>query len=267
MAGLPDGIPILCRQCGGGMSLAHDLSVVCRYCGARDVLPADELGRALDIKNRLALAEQRTAQVRGVDAALATIFEDRKAFWRVSGTYFVFALVIFIYSSSQLALAIGPHLDKISAALVLQMVVGQAMGPLLVLMISISLALALAEGRAHYRKTIRPLLLARPAGPGDARFLCRACGGTLPAGRSVEVRCSYCNTVNLIPEELHGSRAAALFEEAEAAKHSLRGVNVATISIARRMRRVLVICGVLTALIVYGVPALAQAFAGWLGPV
>jgi LSD1 subclass zinc finger protein len=265
MAGSPDGTPILCRQCGGGMTLEQDLSVTCRYCGARDVLPADELGRALDIKNRLALAERRAAQVRGVDAALASVFEDPKAFWRVSGIYFAVALVVFAYASSQLAMAVGPHLDRLSPGLVLQMVVGQAVGPLFILMISISFAVALAEGRVHYRKQVRPLLLARPSVYENGLFSCRVCGGQLPAGRGVDVRCSYCNTVNLVPRELHGAHAEALFQEAEKAKQSLHGVSVATISIAHRMRRTLIVCGVLTVVIAYGIPTLVQSLGRWLG--
>jgi hypothetical protein len=47
------------------------------------------------------------------------------------------------------------------------------------------------------------------------------------------------------------------------ARLNLRGVSVATISIARGMRRTLVVCGVLTVVIVYGIPALAQRF----GPI
>jgi hypothetical protein len=76
------------------MQLAPDYSVHCRHCGAVDALPPDELGRVLDIKNRLALAEQKALQVRGVDATLAAIFEDRMAFVRVSGLYLVVALLV-----------------------------------------------------------------------------------------------------------------------------------------------------------------------------
>jgi DNA-directed RNA polymerase subunit RPC12/RpoP len=257
-----DGTPILCHQCGGGMSLQRDLSVVCRYCHARDVLPADELARALDIENRLAIAEQRAAQVRGVDAALASVFEDPKAFWRVCGLYFVFALFLLVYVSWQLASTLGPRLDTLSHALLIPIIVGQATGPLSILLISISLAIALARGRAHYRRHVRPLLLARPSDGHGAGFLCRACGGTLPVTRTVEVRCPYCSTANLMPAELHGARAANLFREAQAATQNLHRAKVATISIARTMRRTLIVCGVGTAVIAYGLPMLAQSIAG-----
>ena len=36
---LPEGTPILCRNCGGGTDLLPDASIACRYCGARDRLP------------------------------------------------------------------------------------------------------------------------------------------------------------------------------------------------------------------------------------
>jgi hypothetical protein len=91
------------------MTLASDLSVSCRYCGAHDVLPPDDLGRALDIKNRLALAEQRSLQLRGIDAALASVFEDRMAFLRVAGIYFALSALIFIGTSLNTASILWSH--------------------------------------------------------------------------------------------------------------------------------------------------------------
>src|SRR5262245_2049023 len=92
--GLPEGTPILCRRCGGAMNLLADASVSCRYCGAHDQLPADQLGRVLEIKNRLAMAESRTAQVKGFDATFAHVFEDPKAFLRVMGVYLVVGVFV-----------------------------------------------------------------------------------------------------------------------------------------------------------------------------
>src|SRR5688572_27730412 len=140
MSGLPEGTPILCRRCGGAMALLADLSAQCRHCGALDALPADELGRMLDIKARLALAEQRALQVRGVDATLATIFEDRMAFVRVAGLYVVVALLVVATASSQLVSL--PGLDKLPNAVLVEMLAAQATGPALLLGIALSLALA-----------------------------------------------------------------------------------------------------------------------------
>ncbi|HKQ70238.1 MAG TPA: hypothetical protein VJT73_12905 [Polyangiaceae bacterium] len=56
--------------------------------------------------------------------------------------------------------------------------------------------------------------------------------GNLPQVRSADVRRAYCHTMNLVHEELHGSHAASLFHEAEAAKQQLDRANAATMTIA-----------------------------------
>ncbi|HEY4158925.1 MAG TPA: hypothetical protein VGM29_12540 [Polyangiaceae bacterium] len=259
MSGLRDGTPIVCRNCGGGMELAADSSITCRYCGARDLLPPDELGRVLEIKNRLTLAQQRAASLRGVDGALASIFEDRGAFLRVSGLYFAVAALVFGSTLVSFANTVLPNVDKLPSGALLEMAASSALGPLLVLCIGLSFSVALWRGKGHYRKTVRPLLLARAPQIAGAACRCRACGGELPRAERADVRCVYCDTTNLIPKELHGAQAQALFDQAEAARQKLRALNVATISIARTMRRTLIVCGIITALIAYGVPALIQA--------
>ena len=57
-----------------------ELTIHCGYCGADDQLPADELGRALELKRRVQKTAHAVAQLSGVQAALAFIFEDRGAF-------------------------------------------------------------------------------------------------------------------------------------------------------------------------------------------
>lgn len=256
--GVAQGTPIVCRTCGGDMSLAPDLSLSCRYCGARDVLPPDDLGRALDIKNRLALAEQRSAQLRGIDVALASVFEDRLAFLRVAGVYFGLATVIFIGTSLNTASMLWSRADQLSPKSIAELGVGALLSPLFVLGLAISLAVALARGRAQYRRRIRPLLLARPALQAGIALRCRTCGGDLPEARGVEARCSYCRTVNLIPKELHGSHSAALFLEAETARQRMAGINVSTLSITRTMRRTLYVCGAVLLVSLYAIPALLE---------
>jgi hypothetical protein len=237
---LLEGTPILCRRCGSGMTLLANMSAQCRHCGAIDALPADELGRMLDIKNRLALAEQRTLQVRGVDATLAAIFEDRAAFWRVSGLYLAVALLVTGLGSVQLVSL--PNLDSIPPEILLELLLNQAIGPLILVGVGFSFAVALGYGRRHYRKAMRPLLVAKPPSQPGARARCRVCGGDLPEARSVDVRCGYCHSVNLIPKALHQGQAEALAREAEALKARITSASVQTISLAKRMRRVLIAC-------------------------
>lgn len=260
--GLPEGTPILCRQCGGRMTLQADSSVSCHYCGARDVLPTDELGRVLEIRNRLAQAEQRAAHVKGFDATFVGVFENPGSFVRVMGIYLVIGLLVLAMSGYQLATTFLPNIDKLGPELILEVALGQLMAPLMIMGFGLSLGAALLTGRRHYRRRVRPLLMAsRPATP-NAPFVCRACGGTLPAARAADVPCSYCRTLNLVPKELHGSHAAALFQEAEAAKQQLYRAHGALMSISGKMRTTLLLCGILTLLLGYGLPMLGMSLLG-----
>ncbi len=260
--GLPEGTPILCRNCGGGMLLHADSSVVCRYCAARDVLPADELGRVLEIKNRLAQAEQRAAQLKGFDATLAGVFEKPGSFVRVMGLYVGLGLLVAAVSGYQLYTVFLPVADKLEQGTMVGVVLGQLMAPLMLLGFGFSLGAALLTGRRHYRRRVRPLLLAgRPAQP-NAPFACRACGGALPPARGADVNCPYCRSLNLVPRELHGSHAAALFQEAEAAKQQLHRAHGALLSISGKMRRTLILCGIVAFLFAYGLPLLGMALLG-----
>lgn len=245
------------------MSLLADMSVQCRHCGAVDTLPGDELGRMLEIKNRLALAEQRALQVRGVDATLAAIFEDRMAFLRVGGLYVAVALIVVVMGTSQL---VSIPLEKIPTETLVELISAQVTGPAIMLGIAVSFMLALAFGRMHYKKSLRPLLVARlPSEPG-ARARCRVCGGDLPEARGVDVRCIYCRSVNLIPKALHGAQARALAAEADALRAKLTGVNVATMSIGRRMQLVMFVLVVLTIVTALALPVLGKNLAPYIAP-
>ncbi len=261
-AGLPEGTPILCRKCGGGMALHADSSIVCQYCGARDQLPADELGRVLEIKNRLAQAVQRAAQVKGFDATFASVFENPASFVRVMGMYVALGLLVAAMSAYQLYTTFLPNADKLGQDLIIEVILGQLMAPMMMLGFGFSLGAALLTGRRHYRRRVRPLLMAsRPVQP-NAPFACRACGGNLPPARGADVPCPYCRTLNLVPKELHGSHAAALFHEAEAAKQQLHRAHGALMSISGKMRTTLILCGIATFLLAYGLPMLGMALLG-----
>jgi hypothetical protein len=169
------------------MELHADSTISCRYCGARDVLPGDQLGRVLEIKNRLAQAEQRAAHVRGFDATFASVFEDPRSLLRVTGVYLVFGAFVLAMSGWQFYEHVAPNLGKLSGANQAQIIIGQLMGPIGIMGVGVSLGVSLLVGRHHYRKRVRPLLFARaPAAPNQP-FACRACGGSLPPARDASV--------------------------------------------------------------------------------
>lgn len=225
----------------------------CAHCGALDAMPADEFGRVLEIKGRLAVAAGRALQLRGMDGALAHIFEDRAALLRVSGVYLVVALVMLAFATSQLT-ALAPTFERLPLQTAGEMVLASMMGPIVVLGLAISFAVALLVGRAHFRKTLRPLLVARLPEHAGLRFRCRVCGGDLPEARAADVCCAYCSSVNIVPSPLHEGHSAALAREAENLRTRVSNASVTTMSIARRMRWTLIVCCVLTVFLAYGAP-------------
>jgi ribosomal protein L40E len=235
---LPEGTPIVCRRCGGAMVLEGATSAFCRFCGARDELPADEAGRYLEIRARLSAARARTAQVQGMEAALARIFEDRRAFLRVSGIYLATGVVIFAVSVASMLMTSAPN-AAVPSNIRLELWLGALTSPVLVFGLAASFGLALLGGRIHYRGQVRPLLLARPIDMGAAQFGCRACGAPLATGADISVTCRYCGSMNLIPKELHAAGGEALRRHAAEAARTMNTAHVRVGSIAARMQWIL----------------------------
>jgi len=223
------------------MQLVHT-TASCRFCGAVDALPPDELGRVLDVKNRLELARQRALDVRGFDEALARIFEDKGAFVRAAAVYAVVSVVMVGFALAGLVTNVVPLLERdVPSAVIGELVAAHALSPVLACGVTLSIVVALAVGRRHYRARLRPLLLPRPPAGVGLPFRCRACGGDLPAARTADVRCPYCSATNLLPAELAGQMASALFQEAEAARRQVHAASTTTMGIGVRMRRVAVV--------------------------
>jgi hypothetical protein len=84
----------------------------------------------------------------------------------------------------------------------------------------------------------------------------------LPPARGVDARCGYCRSVNIIPKSLHGAQAQALVAEGDALRAKLTGANVATMSIARRMRFVLIGLVALSVVVAFAMPALTRTALG-----
>jgi len=263
MFSIPEGTPIVCRTCGGGMRLEGDTAALCLYCGAKEVLPANEADRYLEFKNRLALARSRTAQVKGMDGALARIFEDKGAFLRVSGVYLAAGCVIMMLSLDQLFMNPALLSERLPRDVRAQVVLGSMTGPLLILGVGSSFGLALLGGRMHFRRKIRPFLLARPISMGGAAFACRVCGAPLAIHDEVSVACRHCSSVNLIPKELEAAGKTALSDHAARAAMTVQQANVKLGSIATRMEWILGIGVAISFAAVYVLPGLVRAIMGW----
>jgi hypothetical protein len=133
------------------------------------------------------------------------------------------------------------------------------MGPLFVGGLVLAFGIALTVGRFSYRRRVRPLLLSRPPLAPGAPARCRACGGDLPPGRSSILSCRYCNTQNIVTEEILRDRARLLESETAFFRARASGATAATSRIGTNMTRTLVVVIVLSYLAMFGVAALASA--------
>lgn len=202
-------IPILCARCGGAATPADDGGLTCPFCGHADRLPDDQLGRALELKRRVTAAANKVAQLRGMESALGHIFESRGAFVRAAGPWLVLAPAILVYS----LVSSWPHIEKAPPEFRAGLIANALLGPMFVAGVLFAIVFALAAGRFHYRRTVRPLLFARrPRAPG-LPVRCRACGGDLPDQRGPFIACAFCATHNLVTPEVQRHDARLLEEE------------------------------------------------------
>lgn len=240
--------PILCSRCGGLADSDAQFRVRCRFCGNVEQLPADALGRTLELKRRLAAAGQGAAQLDGTQAALARIFEDRGAYLRVTGIYLAFFAFVSVYA----VVNVWGAVDKAPANVVPMIVVSALSGPLMIGGLCVSMGLALAVGRLQYRRSIRPQLLARPPLTPGAPMRCRGCGADLPAQRDAIVRCAYCGTSSVVSNDTLAHASQLLMkEEQDLRARSMGAVNrTATASI--HMRRTAILCFVATYVVIFG---------------
>jgi hypothetical protein len=165
-------IPLLCDQCGCPVEAADGRTLRCPHCGAFDRLPAHNLERALELKRRLQRAARAVVPLDGVALRLAGLYEDGRRFWP--------ALLALALAAAALATLLRVELAPLAALLV---------------------AVTATVGRRHYRRALRPHVLARsPLGP-ELPPRCRACAGELRARsrsrRAAFVRCRYCSTASL----------------------------------------------------------------------
>ena len=240
------------------MRLQADSSARCVFCGAIEQLPHDEAARYLELRNRLSYARSRALQLQGMDVALARVFEYKQAFVRVSGVYLGIALVVLLLSVGSL-LSSGVS-ERVPENYRRSLWMHQLFAPGMLLGVAFSLGLGLWGGRAHFRKRVRPLLMARPLYAGHAGFGCRVCGGELRPSSEAGATCPYCGSVNLLPASQHDASLAAVSQQAQTMQHDARRAQASMVSISARMRRI-VIAGIAASFVVcYALPALLDRY-------
>jgi DNA-directed RNA polymerase subunit RPC12/RpoP len=252
--GARDQIPVLCKNCGGPMEPREAFAFVCPYCDSRDRLPEDELDRALELKRRIARVKSREVQIDRAQMALARIFEDRKAFFRVQGTWLFVFVVVVAYSvlGSWSVIANAPPGFGVGLA------IHALVGPMFVGGIAVAFAVALWIGRAGYRRSVRPLLTARPPRQPGEPVRCRTCGAGLPDERGPLIQCRYCDTHNLVTAEIQEDRTRLLSEEEDDYRRRASGAVAQTARRAVHMTRTLVVSIVVVYALVFGLMYLAS---------
>jgi hypothetical protein len=248
-------VPILCKECGGAATPHDDLSLTCAYCGAKDLLPENQLDRAIELKRRVVSAAGSVAQLEGLSAALASIFEDRRAFVRVAAPWLVIAVLITAYQIAGSWAAISRAPENMRVSLMLYAL----MGTLFTSGIALSLMLALFVGRIHFRRSVRPLLIGRPPREPGKPARCRGCGGDLPDERGPLIRCRFCRTHSLVTPELQRDRSQLLEKEETAYRQKAIKASRGQQKASPAMTRIMIVAIVICYLSMFGVAKLATA--------
>lgn len=253
-----EGAPVPCRRCGASVQVLPDLGLICRFCGLPDRLPLDTLGRVLEIRGRLAMAASRVAQVAATEAALASLFERRGAFWAVMGPWPVLAALVTANAVFGLVSNLGSMPASVPYEVRVELVVASLYGPFFVIGVALSFPMALFVGRWTYRRRVRPVLAARPPTFGGAPMRCRACGGDLPPTRDAFTTCRFCSTANAIATGHAPDVARALDQEIAGYRARAAGTLAGTTIAATHMTRTVFVCFALTYAGVFVLGALAR---------
>ncbi|HET9930921.1 MAG TPA: hypothetical protein VFQ35_09550, partial [Polyangiaceae bacterium] len=189
-----------------------------------------------------------------------------------SGVYLGTALVIsFVTAASLLSSGIS---DKVPENYRHSLWVHQLFAPGMLLGVAFSLGAGLLGGRSHFRRRVRPLLMARPlpptpgwsAGypaqpsPAQPSFGCRVCGAELRSTGDATVTCAYCNSMNLFPASQHEAELADASRRAQSMQHAARHAHVHMVSIASRMRWIVIAGMALSFVACYALPMLLDKF-------
>jgi hypothetical protein len=202
-------------------SYATAVAVVCPFCGATELLPADRAERVLVLRRRVVELTQ-ARQMLVANASFTRMFESKA--WGPSLGFT--ALVVVAMTLQGTWSTLGPILGNpaISRELRAELLTTSTIGPCFTLGTLGGLALSYLVLGAYYRTRIRPELLARaPAAPGTPPR-CRSCGGDLVPGPDAFTMCRFCGATSLVSAELSTRRAELL--ERETREYQARAAGV-----------------------------------------
>ena len=187
------------------------------------------------------MAASKVAQVAATEAALASLFERRGAFWTVMGPWPILAALVTANAVFGLATQLSNLPASVPDEVRVDLVVAALYGPFFVIGLALSFPFALLVGRFTYRRSVRPLLAARPPTYAGAPMRCRACGGDLPAVREAFVTCRYCASANALAPALAANAAQALEQEIAGYRARASGALAGTTTASTHMTRTLIL--------------------------
>jgi len=201
--------PFLCTRCNASLIVVDAPTVVCRYCGALNEVPAAyreelRLSRDLDQTTRRAIAEW---------ARLDQIKVPR---WWFIGT----ASIPFVLIARGLAMLLGLAMLKTvsgpSLARLVAIFVWLPLAPAALLASSIGMRNLLVNGAARIGVAFAVI----PSASEEGEFNCRQCGAplTVEAG-DIVVRCLYCGAESIVT--LDALQMRSLGTNVETARMSL----------------------------------------------
>lgn len=223
----PEQQPVPCARCGagmapsdGGMRYDDTIPLVCRYCGATEVLSRDD---------RLRVSRERIGFLRmAQDAAEAPArHADQLIAMRpwLGGVVVGAALLLNgLNGASQALDAIERAGPAMSAEARFETLFSVCFFPALGLGVAGGMFLGWTLALQRYRALVTPMRRARPPLVPGAPARCRCCGAALPAQWGAFVTCAHCNTANLLDRALIEEREALLLRETS--EHQQRAAGV-----------------------------------------
>jgi len=254
-----DGIPLLCRTCNGPVEADGETGEVsCPYCGQRDRLPGDQQERIAELRRRLDQARAAVGQLHGVGERLLQLYERRGAFNYVVLPVAAVAVMVLLQAYQSWQAIQGIPAEQRGADTLYSVIAG----PLMVFGFLVGSVVAVLLARWRYRRTVRPLLLARAPRKQGKSARCRACGADLPRLDAPLVTCGYCDTANLLSEELHRERTRLLAEERAEHEQRARGLHARSVNVSLDITRVSLVAMGLTYAVVIVLGVVLKALAG-----
>lgn len=151
-----------------------------------------------ELQHRLFSAARTSLQPTAPLRALSGTFERGPLIGAAAWSLFALGVAV----TSSVVIDSWAQWQAVAGSSRMALVTSALLVPGLVLSVPASLVVARQVGRAHYRRVVRPHLLAWPPRAGAKAARCRVCRGDLPASTERFVSCRYCRSESIVGPEL-----------------------------------------------------------------